>query len=49
MIYGGFVSFLSWVYVTDKGSKKTPHSGGRGGEGKWGKARKKGVFFKAKM
>lgn len=47
MIYGGFVSFLSWVYVTDKGSKKPPHSGrgGGGGEGEWGKARKKGSFF----
>lgn len=44
MIYGGFVSFLSWVYVTDKGSKKPPHSGGRRGGGV-GEGEKKGGFF----
>lgn len=45
MIYGGFVSFLSWVYVTDKGSKKTPHSGGGRRGGGVGEGEKKGGFF----
>lgn len=46
MIYGGFVSFLSWVYVTNKGSKNPPILGG-GGSG--GRREKRGGFFKAKM
>lgn len=45
MIYGGFGSFLSWVYVTDKGSKKKPPFWGERRGGEVGEGEKKGGFF----